>query len=346
MRVGLTLDFRNAANCRRPWREFWEDGLWLLAESEAMGFDAVWIQEHFFTDDGYAPSVPVFLTLLAERTQRIRIGSYLYVLLLHHPAQLAQETAVLDQICGGRLDVAVGLGHRRAEFLAFGVDPKSRAARMEEALEVLTRAWTERPFSYEGEFYSLTDLEVQPEPAQRPHPPLWVGATSVPAAERAGRHGAYLAAGSTDLEVFDAYRRAWKSAGHDPAAARVAIGPTITTTYESPDAVWARNRDLYFERWDFYRRIRTELGHDDLRIATRPQEATGPDDRPSPESYRQNELIGDPETVLEVLEPLVRSTGATDLVLNGPASGIDWRTEGYESVKLFAERVLPTLRAW
>ncbi|MBW2426660.1 MAG: LLM class flavin-dependent oxidoreductase, partial [Deltaproteobacteria bacterium] len=118
MDVGLTLDFRNPPFRRRPWRELWEDGLWLLTEAEALGFDYVLVQEHFFTDDGYAPSMPVFLALLAERTERLRIGSYLSILPLHHPAQLAQEMAVLDHLCGGRLDVTVGIGHRLAEYLA------------------------------------------------------------------------------------------------------------------------------------------------------------------------------------------------------------------------------------
>ena len=62
MRVALTLDMRNSPERRRPWREFWEDQLWLLREAEAMGFDTLQVQEHFFTDDGYAPSMPVFLT--------------------------------------------------------------------------------------------------------------------------------------------------------------------------------------------------------------------------------------------------------------------------------------------
>ena len=87
MEVALTLDFRNAPERRRPWKEFWEDGLWLLCEAEAMGFDSVTVQQHFFQPDGYGPSLPVFLTLLAERTRRVRIGSYLYILPLHNPAQ-------------------------------------------------------------------------------------------------------------------------------------------------------------------------------------------------------------------------------------------------------------------
>src|ERR1700684_3683837 len=99
MDVSLTLDFRTPT--RRPWRELWEDNLWLMCEAEALGFSQLLVQEHFFTSDGYGPSVPIFLTALAERTQTARLGSYLYILPLHNPVALAQEIAVLDNFCGG-----------------------------------------------------------------------------------------------------------------------------------------------------------------------------------------------------------------------------------------------------
>jgi alkanesulfonate monooxygenase SsuD/methylene tetrahydromethanopterin reductase-like flavin-dependent oxidoreductase (luciferase family) len=344
LRVGFTLDFRNSPRWRRPWREFWEDGLWLMREAEALGFDSLHVQEHFFQPDGYAPSMPVFLALLAERTRRARLGSYIYVLPLHHPAALAQETAVLDHLSGGRLDVGVGLGHSLAEYQAFGVDPRRRPSRMEESLEILKLAWTRRPFSYSGRCFELRDLEVWPEPLQQPHPPLWVGATTVAAAERAGRHGAFLTAGSVEPEVYAAYRKAWVAGGRPESEARAAMTLTITATREDPEKVWARHRERYFERWDFYSRIRRELGDPALAVGAAGQVRDEP--AATPETYRANELIGDPEHVLGVLEPLVRRLGVTDLVMSGPASGVDWRGEGYESVRLFAERVLPVLARW
>ncbi len=336
MRVALTLDFRNAASRRRPWREFWEDGLWLLREAEAMGFDALLVQEHFFTDDGYAPSLPIFLTLLAERTRRARIGAYLYILPLHNPARVAQESAVLDQLSGGRLDVTVGIGHRAAEYRAHGLDPRSRPSRMEEALDVLRLAWKGERFDYHGRHYRFDAVEVQPTPLQSPHPPLWCGATTAAAAERAGRRGLHLHGSSADPGVTAAYREALAAAGHAARAFRVSNPWSITVTDETPDAVWQRNRALYFERWDFYRRIREEMGDPALDYGL----------AASPERYRANELIGRPEQVLATLEPLVRRLGLTDLVLFGPASGIDWRGEGYASVRRFAEDLLPTLASW
>jgi hypothetical protein len=107
-------------------------------------------------------------------------------------------------------------------------------------------------------------------------------------------------------------------------------------THEDPEVVWSRHEALYTYRWDFYRTIRTELGHADLSFGL----------ARSGSPYRANELIGGPETILATLEPFVRELGLTDLVVFGPAAGIDLRTEGYASVRRFAEEVLPELKAW
>jgi alkanesulfonate monooxygenase SsuD/methylene tetrahydromethanopterin reductase-like flavin-dependent oxidoreductase (luciferase family) len=334
MHVGFTLDFRNPTG--EPWRDFWEDRLWLFAEAEAMGFDYLMVQEHFFTADGYGPSVPIFLTKLIDRTSTARIGTYTYVLPLHHAAQMAQETAVLDHLSGGRLDVCVGAGHRPLEYIAYGYSPKTRPSRMEEGLQVLKGAWTQRPFSFHGRYYDFDNLTVAPEPLQKPHPPLWVAATSPAAAERAGRYGANLHGVGVYPEFHQAYFKGLAEAGVDPATRRISNPWSITVTDEDPEAVWQRNKALYFERWDFYRKIRLEMGDEDLKYGLEPGE----------DEYRDNELIGDAQEVLRVLRQLKDSTPITDLVHSGPAAGINVREEGYRSLKAFAEQVLPELKTW
>lgn len=336
MRVGVTLEMRNSPNRWQTWNELWEDCLWYFTEAEALGIDNLLVQEHFFTDDGYAPSVPVLLSALIERTSTARVGSYVYVAPLHQPAHLAQEIAVLDQRSGGRMEAALGIGHRVAEYVAFGFDPRTRPSRMEETIEILKLAFTGEPFSYEGKYWHLSGIEVQPPPLQKPHPPLWLAATTPVAAERAGRHGLNLAAASADPAVYEAYRVALVAAGHDPATKRISNPWSITVTDEDPDVVWERNKEHYFLRWDFYRKIRAEYGDPELDYGL----------EPSPELYRANELIGTADEVLAALEPFVRQFGLTDLVMFGPAPGIDLRTEGREGLERFAREVLPTLRSW
>lgn len=333
MRVGFTLDFRNPL--KRPWRELWEDNLWLMCEAEAMGFDSLLVQEHFFTSDGYGPSVPVFLSQLATRTKSARISSYIYILPLHNPFQLAQETLVLDQLSNGRLDVMVGAGHSAKEYQALGYDIKTRPSRMEEGLSALKRAWAERPLTFHGRYFNVDELSIYPEPVQRPHPPLWVGTTSVPAARRAARHGAHLASGSVDPAIFRAYLDELAAVGIDRSGMQISKSWSFTTTYEDPEAVWRRNRELYIERWGFYSRIRKEIGDAELKLGT----DAGRD------QYRENELIGDPEAILGSLRKSLETLPLT-MVIHNLAAGIPLRTEAYQSIKLFADKVLPEIKRW
>lgn len=335
MRVAFTLDFRNPPGRRRPWREFWEDNLWLMREAEAMGFDILQVQEHFFTDDGYGPSMPVFLSLLAERTVRARLMTFIYVLPLRNPAQLAQETAVLDQVCGGRLDVGLGIGHRALEYRAFNIDPRTRGARMEEGLEVLKLAWTTRPFSYKGRFHTFENIEVTPEPLQQPHPPLWIGATTPRAAERAGRHGANLALGSADPAVVAAFQEGRAAAGFDAGSGRINFGLAALPTYGDPDVIWARSKEYYQYHWDFYRKIRAELGDPDLVSSAQHSDPSQP-----------MAVIAPPEVVIERAREVVETFGVTDFGWSPPQWGIPPRQEGYATTKLFAEEVLPVIHAW
>lgn len=334
MRASVTIEMRRYDRTQ-PWAALWDDCLWFLQECEQLGFDTLLIQEHFFTEDGYAPSMPVFLTALIDRTSTARVGSYISIAPLHHPAHLAQEMAVLDHYSGGRLEVGVGNGHRAAEYLAFGMSPKSRPSRMEEAIEVMRKAWTGEPFDHEGRYHRLSNLQVTPEPLQKPHPPLWMAATTPAPAERAGRLGLNLAGASADPAVARAWREALEAHGHDPATMRISNPWSVTVTDEDPEAVWRRHADKYFFRWDFYRKIRAELGDPDLLYG-----------EPAADDYRQNEMIGSADQVLSTLRPLVEQLGLTDIVFNAPAPGIDLRTEGYESFAKLAQEVLPEIRRW
>jgi alkanesulfonate monooxygenase SsuD/methylene tetrahydromethanopterin reductase-like flavin-dependent oxidoreductase (luciferase family) len=207
---------------------------------------------------------------------------------------------------------------------------------MEEGLDVLKLAWTRRPFSYKGRYYDLQDIHVAPAPLQQPHPPLWVAATAPAAAERAGRHGAHLHGASVDPQFHAAYLRGLAQSCHDRSVARISNPWSITVTREDPEKVWERNKSLYFERWDYYRKIRTTMGDADLNYGL----------QPSADAYRDFELIGSAESVLQTLRGFANQLPLTDIVHAGPAGGLDIRGEVYRDLKLFAEQVLPELKRW
>src|SRR2546425_9359050 len=121
--------------------------------TEELGFDQIWLTEHHFIDYGLAVDPATLATAAASRTRHVRIGLAAAILPFHHPVRLAEQLALVDIISRGRLDVGVGRGNRPVEFAGYGVPQIESRERMDEAVEILVRAWTQERFSYEGRFH-------------------------------------------------------------------------------------------------------------------------------------------------------------------------------------------------
>ncbi len=139
------------------------------------GIDYVWMVEHHFVRHGglISQNFP-FLSYIAGKTSRIRLGTGATVLALNDPVRVAEMGALLDNLSDGRFDWGVGRGFLRDEFDAFGVEMRESRARMEEGIDMVRKAWAEHPLSFEGKYRSLKGLPVLPPPLQRPHPPIWI----------------------------------------------------------------------------------------------------------------------------------------------------------------------------
>jgi alkanesulfonate monooxygenase SsuD/methylene tetrahydromethanopterin reductase-like flavin-dependent oxidoreductase (luciferase family) len=167
----------------RDWLDF-------NVEAEALGFKASFLVEHHFTGWNQVSSTLMLLMALAMRTNTLRLGSAVMVLPWHNPVLLAEQAATLDLVSGGRFDFGIGKGYRHSEFKGFQIAPEEADARFEEAVEVMTRAFTTRErFSHHGRFWNFEDIVVEPPPAQRPHPPFWVAAASEHSIRRAAARG-------------------------------------------------------------------------------------------------------------------------------------------------------------
>jgi alkanesulfonate monooxygenase SsuD/methylene tetrahydromethanopterin reductase-like flavin-dependent oxidoreductase (luciferase family) len=158
--------------------------------AEQLGFDSAFFVEHHFTRHGILSATLTLLSYIAARTSRIRLGTAVLVLPFHDPVRLAEEAATVDLLSGGRLDLGVGRGFQWAEFNGFDLSLDDSTARYDEALEVILKAWREPSrFTHHGRFWRYNDISVEPKPAQKPHPPVWVAAGSPESAAKAGRLG-------------------------------------------------------------------------------------------------------------------------------------------------------------
>src|SRR5205809_462489 len=156
--------------------------------AEASGFDSCFFGEHHQDQDGFLPSPLIVATAVAARTKRLRVGTSVILLPLHHPVRVAEDVITLDLVSRGRVVLGVGIGYQASDFSAFAVPMEERAARFEESVEILRLCWAGERFSYRGKHYTLEDVQIRPRPYQKPGPPLWIGASVPAAARRAGRN--------------------------------------------------------------------------------------------------------------------------------------------------------------
>jgi alkanesulfonate monooxygenase SsuD/methylene tetrahydromethanopterin reductase-like flavin-dependent oxidoreductase (luciferase family) len=157
--------------------------------SEELGYDSIWLTEHHYADYGLSSAPSVLLATVAARTQRIRLAIAVYVIPFHHPLRLAEETATLDILSGGRLTVGLGRGNRPMEFYGHGVPQEQSRARMEEGVEVLVQAWTRDRVNFKGVHWQVDNVPVYPKPLQKAHPPLAFAVTSPETIAWTAKHG-------------------------------------------------------------------------------------------------------------------------------------------------------------
>lgn len=188
MKVGV-LQFFSWPERRVGLETVYARALQRIEHMDASGYDAVWLAEHHFSDFSVCPSIHMMGTLVAARTQRLRIGMGVSLAAFYHPLRLAEEVALLDVLSGGRVNWGAGRGFARVEFEAFGVAPAQSHARFREGVDAVLAAWTQERLTYAGEFFSCTDVEVLPKPVQQPHPPVWLAASSDEAIDWAADQG-------------------------------------------------------------------------------------------------------------------------------------------------------------
>ena len=168
----------------------YRDTIAQIVEADRLGFDLAWLAEmHFVREFSVLPSPLVLAAAAAAQTTRIRLGTGVALIPLVQPIRAAEDAATLDIISGGRLEYGIGRGSIAEHFNGFGVPIGERAARFDEAIEVMLQAWSDEPVNFHGRFFDYDNVKVVPKPVQRPHPPIRLAANSDESFERAIAEG-------------------------------------------------------------------------------------------------------------------------------------------------------------
>jgi alkanesulfonate monooxygenase SsuD/methylene tetrahydromethanopterin reductase-like flavin-dependent oxidoreductase (luciferase family) len=342
LRFGLLWPFRNPDYARVPWDQLYHDHLELIAESEQLGYDHAWLTEHHFVDDGYSPSALPLAAAVAARTTRLRIGTFVLLLPLHNPVEVAEDTATIDLISGGRFDLGVGLGYRLAEFENQGISRHKRGVRMEESLEVMQRLLSGQTVTFDGEKIRVKDLRIVPPAYQQPHTPIWVAGIAPAAVDRAARMGFnFLCGGHADPAI--AYREALQRYGRDPKEFPIA-GMRLIFVAETRERAWELAARSVHHTADCYVQWYVEEGSDPAGAYAEMMSGL-----PSVEEiiekqtfnfFGEESLVGTAEDVIPKIEEYVERAGITDLVCSLPLAGLS-TAEIRASMQLFSREVIP-----
>jgi len=293
-----------------------------VTEADKLGLKQLFMVEHHFTGQGQVSASMTVLAYLAARTQHIRLGTAVVVLPWHNPVLIAEQVATLDLLTGGRVDFGVGKGYRKAEFEGFCIPIDEASERFDEAMEIIRKAWTtEGRFSHRSKHWQYHDIVVEPEPLQRPHPPLWLAAGSHDSIRRAAREGYNLLLdqlAQTDqiIERIAIFRDECGRIGraYDPLMVATAR-PLQMFHHESERAAAYQTR----------KRVVSVIG--DLargKLADRVEDDTAP-------------LLGTPEEVIARLKEL-EAGGATNILLVDPNASV-------ANLRAFAREVMPSFTA-
>jgi probable F420-dependent oxidoreductase len=193
--------------------------------AEDSGFATLLIRDHFIEEPfGHQLAPLTALATVAVATTRLRVGSLVLSNDYRHPVMLAKEIATLDVLSGGRVELGLGAGFSKAEYDGAGLPfdpPGVRVDRLEESIRVLKGLFGDKPLTFAGKHYAITNLDSYPKPVQRPHPPLLIGA--------AGKRMLSIAAREADIIGFQTVSTAHGVMADDPSGR---LAPAVTARVE------------------------------------------------------------------------------------------------------------------
>jgi len=338
MDVGTFL-LMQSPSARSP-QEIYARGIEQAQAAENLGFKNVWLGEHHFSTYGYLSRPVQLATYIAAKTTRIRVGTAVIVVPLHHPLLIAEEVAMLDLLSGGRVDIGLGRGYQRYEFERFGLQLDSSGQLWNESLDVLMKALEGRPFSYEGKLLQIPETSVFPHPVQKPHPPMWITAQSQYSIEAAARRGFNVLTGgfgvpTERLAEFGKFFEQVVQEVKPPQPHKVGVQRAVYVTKDPADARDAADH----ARWNM--RVTLSLRNNYERVENGKAIPVPGKSEPDLDDLLDRHLvIGTPDTCIRQIRRLRELVGISHFNCSFWFGDLD-QTRVLRSMELFAREVMP-----
>jgi alkanesulfonate monooxygenase SsuD/methylene tetrahydromethanopterin reductase-like flavin-dependent oxidoreductase (luciferase family) len=320
---------------------FYDEFLEEVLLGESLGFDSVWLEEHHGIVNHYWPSPLVALAGIATRTERILFGTDIMVLPFYHPVRVAEDTAMLDIMSQGRFILGAAIGYKPDEFDLYQVPLSKRGARFEEAIKLIQLLWTQAEVNFQGSYYQVSGLRIEPRPATTPHPPIWLGGWGRLSVSRAAEIGdAWIPGPTADLEKL----LSSQSIYHDRLRA-LGIDPGTRPTPLTREVVIAETDEKAGQIAEKYLMVnyRDEYGTGVWSHPLIGGEDNTPVDRF--EFIRRNRfLVGSPATIIKELSKFQQAFGVDHLICRLYFPGISHKFIMSE-LELLAKEVMPVFQS-
>ena len=319
--VGIRFDLRVPSFAKTTHAEMYKACLDQAEWADRLGLDILVLSEHHGVEDGFMSSPVTLAAAIAGRTKTIQINIAAILVPLHDPIRLAEQLATASLVSGGRIGFVAGLGYREEEFEMAGVDRKRRGTLMEEAVEAMRKAWTGEPFEFRGR-----TVRVTPAPASPPM--ILIGGSTEKAAKRAAKLRAGFFPAIGDQRLADLYTAECERLGFRGGFVSMPNGPGFVHVSENPERDWQRIAPHVLYDAQTYASWQTADQRSQMHV-----EGNTLDDVKKSGAY----------TVLTP-DDCVKLAKETGRIILHPLMGGMEPALGWESLKLFEEKVLPRIR--
>jgi alkanesulfonate monooxygenase SsuD/methylene tetrahydromethanopterin reductase-like flavin-dependent oxidoreductase (luciferase family) len=324
----------------RSSQEIYARGIELAQAAETLGFRNVWLGEHHFSTYGYLSRPVQLASYIAAKTTRLRVGTAVIVVPLHHPLIIAEEIAMLDLLSGGRCDIGLGRGYQRYEFERFGLQLDTDGTRWNDSIDILLKSFEGKPFSYEGKLFKIPESVVFPRTVQKPHPPIWITAQSPYSLEAAVRRGFNVLTGGfgVPLERLAEFGKLFERVVAEAKPAKRPLVGVQRAIYVTKDAADAREAAEQ-ARWNM--RVTLSLRNNYERVEHGNAIPVPAQTEPTMDELLDRHLIiGTPETCIRQIKRLKEAVGITHF------NGSFWlgdmeQARVLRSMELFSQEVMP-----